>query len=250
MNRQILRVLGVLVVGFASASVAVAQDPFGDISDLKLAKTEDRVDMPGTPAPPGGIVLFDGKSLDAWQNRNGQDKADWKLVEGGVLEVKSPTSDIITKQTFADRFKLHVEFRCGYQPQATGQRRGNSGIYLQGRYEVQVLDNYGTLGGLKDDCGAIYSVAAPAANVCKAPTVWQSFDIDFQSPRCEHGKKVAPAVMTVLHNGVKIHDQVPVTIDNSLRGLGGDVCMPGPILLQENGCPVQFRNIWLLPLKP
>ena len=229
-------------------SVATAQDPFGDISGLTIAKAEDKVDVPATPAPTGAIVLFDGKSLDAWQNKNGRDRADWILVDGGALQIKSPTSDIITKSTFAGRFKLHVEFRGGYQPQATGQRRGNSGIYLQGRYEVQVLDSYGTKGGLKDDCGAIYSVAAPTSNVCKAPTVWQSYDIEFQSPRCENGKKVEPAVMSILHNGVKIHDQVKVTIDNSLRGLGGDVCTPGPILLQENGCPVQYRNIWLLPL--
>lgn len=236
-----------LVLGFAS--VATAQDPFGDISGLKLAKAEDKVDVPGTPAPPGAIVLFDGKSLDAWQDRNGKDKAKWTLVDGGLLEVKSPTSDIITKDSFGGRFKLHIEFRCGYQPAATGQRRGNSGVYLQGRYELQILDSYGTKGGLKDDCGAIYSIAAPTMNVCKAPTVWQSYDIEFQSPRCENGKRVDPAVMTVEHNGVKIHDQVRVTIDNSLRGLGGDVCTPGPILLQENGCPVQFRNIWVLPRK-
>ncbi len=251
MLARIVRYFVCAVAGLALefASVAAAQDSFGDISGLKLVKAEDKVDVPGTPAPPGAIVLFDGRSLDGWQNRNGQDKAGWTLVDGGVLQVKSPTSDIITKETFGSRFKLHLEFRCGYQPEATGQRRGNSGVYLQGRYEVQILDSYGTKGGLKDDCGAIYSVAAPTTNVCKAPTVWQSYDIEFQSPRCENGKKVDPAVMTVTHNGVKIHDQVLVTIDNSVRGLGGDVCTPGPILLQENGCPVQYRNIWLLPQK-
>ena len=245
-----LRTMICSIVGLAlgCASFASAQDPFGEISGLKLFKPEDKVDVPTTPAPAGAIVLFDGKSLDAWQNRNGKEMANWTLVEGGVLEVKSPTSDIITKQVFDGRFQLHVEFRCGYQANATGQRRGNSGIYLQGRYEVQVLDSYGTKGGQKDDCGAIYSVAAPTSNACKAPTVWQSYDIDFQAPRCENGKKVEPAVMTIHHNGVKIHDKVPVTIDNSVRGLGGDVCMPGPILLQENGCPMQFRNLWLLPM--
>jgi hypothetical protein len=86
-------------------------------------------------------------------------------------------------------------------------------------------------------------------NVCKAPTVWQSYDIDYRSPQCEKGKKVEPAVVTVYHKGIKIHDNVKITSDNTLRGLGGDPCTPGPILLQENGCPVQFRNIWLLPLK-
>ena len=236
-----------LALGFAP--VAAAEDPFGDISDLKLARPEDKVDVPSTPPPKDAIVLFDGKNLDNWLNRNGKDKADWKLLDGGILEVKSPTSDIITKEKFAGKFALHVEFRCGYQPKATGQRRGNSGVYIQGRYEVQILDSYGTKGGQKDDCGAIYSIAAPVKNVCKAPTVWQSYDIEYQSPQCENGKKTKPGVVTVFHNGVKIHDAVQITSDNTLRGLGGDVCSPGPILLQENGCPVQFRNIWLVPMK-
>lgn len=147
-----------LILGFTFR--LAAQEPFGDISDLKLAKAEDKVDVPGTPAPPGAIVLFDGRNLERWQSRNGKDKADWKLVDGGIMEVKSPTSDIITKETFGGRFQLHVEFRSGYQPKATGQRRGNSGVYLQGRYEVQILDNYSLPGGQKNDCGAIYSVAA------------------------------------------------------------------------------------------
>jgi hypothetical protein len=248
MSKPLLTVIVGLTLGCVSP--VAAQDPFGDISSLKLVNAEDRIDAPSTPAPPGAIVLFDGQNLDAWKSRKGDDKADWKLVDGGALEVKSPTSDIVTKNTFAGHFKLHLEFRSGYQPKAVGQRRGNSGVYVQGRYEVQILDNYGTPGGLKDDCGAIYSVAAPTKNVCKPPTVWQSYDIEFQSPRCENGKKVEQAVMTVHHNGVKIHDQVRVTIENSLRGLGGDVCTPGPILLQENGCPVQFRNIWVVPLTP
>jgi hypothetical protein len=232
-----------------TTATALAQDPFSDISDVKLAKPEDKVDVATTPAPKGAVILFDGKSLDTWLSRNGKDPAAWKVLDGGILEVKSPTSDIITKEKFAGRFKLHVEFRVGYQPKAKGQRRGNSGVYLQGRYEVQILDSYGAKGGAKDDGGALYSIAAPTMNVCKAPTVWQSYDVEFAAPKCEDGKKVAPAVATVYHNGIKIHDNVKLTTDNTLRGLGGDPCSPGPILLQENGCPVQFRNIWLLPLK-
>jgi hypothetical protein len=244
-----------LLCGFAMLLAAVTtssafdQDPFGDVSDLKLAKPEDKVDVPTTPAPKGAVILFDGKSLDNWLSRNGKDPAAWRVLDGGILEVKSPTSDIITKEKFAGRFKLHVEFRVGYQPKATGQRRGNSGVYLQGRYEVQILDSHGVKGGEKDDCGALYSIAAPTMNVCKAPTVWQSYDVEFTAPKCEDGKKTTPAVATVYHNGVKIHDGVKITTDNTLRGLGGDPCSPGPILLQENGCPVQFRNIWLMPLK-
>jgi hypothetical protein len=243
------RIALALLLGLAPASISTAQDPFGDISDLKIAKPEDKVDVPTTPAPKEAIILFDGKTLDNWSSRNGKDPAAWTVLPSGLLQVKSPTADIITKQQFDGKFKLHVEFRVGYQPKATGQRRGNSGVYLQGRYEVQVLDSYGATKKQKDNCGALYSIAAPLENVCKAPTVWQSYDVEFTAPKCEGGKKVVPAIATVFHNGVKIHDQVKLTTDNTLRGLGGDPCAPGPILLQENGCPVQFRNIWIVELK-
>src|SRR4029078_11172181 len=98
-----------------------------------------------------------------------------------------------------------VESRVLYTPTASGEGRGNSGVYLQGRYEVQVLDSYG-LDSKDNDCGGIYSVAAPLKNACKAPPVWQSYDIEFHSHKCEGGKVTEPGRVTVLHNGVKIHD--------------------------------------------
>ncbi len=229
------------------ASVALAQpNPYGDIGDLKLAKPEDKQDVKSTPPPEGAVVLFDGKSLDGWVKRNGKDKPAWKLVDGGAMQVSG--GDIRTEKTFGGHFKLHVEFRVPYMPSAKGQGRGNSGVYVQGRYEVQVLDSYG-LQSKDNDCGGIYGVAAPLTNACKAPTVWQSYDIDFAAPKCENGKKVEPARITVVHNGVKIHDNVKITKDNTTAGMGGDPCTPGPIMLQDHGNPVQYRNIWLLPLK-
>ena len=109
-----------------------------------------------------------------------------------------------------------------YMPEGKGQGRGNSGVYVQGRYEVQVLDSYG-LKSKNNDCGGIYRLAAPLVNACKAPTVWQSYDIEFTAPKCEDGKKVEPARMTVYHNGVKIHDNVrSLTMDNTTAGMGGD----------------------------
>ena len=224
----------------------MAQDPYGDISAVKLTKPEDKEHMKSVAPPKDAIVLFDGKNLDNWVKTNGKDAATWKLLDGGIMEVKG--GNIMTKQKFTGKLRLHVEFRVPYMPKASGQGRGNSGVYVQGRYEVQILDSYG-LKSKDNDCGGIYSVAAPLVNACKAPTIWQTYEIDFIAPKCEAGKKTAPAVITVHHNGVKIHDEVKVTKDNTTAGLGGDPCTPGPIMLQDHGNPVQFRNIWLVQVK-
>jgi hypothetical protein len=233
---------GVLVLTLGLASRA----QYGDISDLKILKPEDKVDVKVVPPPDGAVVLFDGKSLDGWVTLKDRSKPEWKLVDDGAMEVHG--GNIITEKTFDGHFKLHVEFRVPYMPKATGQARGNSGVYVQGRYEVQVLDSYG-LESKDNDCGAIYEVSAPLVNACKAPTVWQSYDIDFRAPKCENGKKVDPARMTVYQNGVKIQDDVKIPVDNTRAGAGGDPCQPGPIMLQDHGNPIQFRNVWLLPLE-
>jgi serine/threonine protein kinase/Leucine-rich repeat (LRR) protein len=220
--------------------------PYGDISDLKLARPEDRQDVKGTPPPEGALVLFNGKSLDGWTTIDGK-KPTWKLLDSGAMEVASG-GNIITEKKFSGAFKLHVEFRVPYLPTAQGQARGNSGVYVQGRYELQVLDSYG-LESTDGDCGGIYGIAAPRVNACKAPTVWQSYDIEFHAPKCVDAKKTEMGRISVWHNGVKIHDDLKLTQDNTLFGLGGDPCTPGPIMLQEHGNPVQFRNIWLVPMK-
>jgi hypothetical protein len=240
-----------------AAAVALAwQDAtgnyYGDISEVKLNKPEDKLDMSSVPPPAGAIVLFDGKSLDGWTDRDGKTPARWKLLGDGAMEVSRGNeprrgADIITKQRFGGHFKLHVEFRVPYMPKARGQGRGNSGVYVQGRYEVQVLDSYG-LDSQDNDCGGIYKVAKPLVNACKAPTVWQTYDIEFHAPKFVDGKKAEMARVTVFHNGVKIHDDVKIPIDNTAAGLGGDPATPGPILLQDHGNPVQYRNLWLLPM--
>jgi hypothetical protein len=224
-----------------SCNLALAQ--YGDLGDLKILKPEDKQDAAGTPPPKGAIVLFDGKTLDAWTKQDGKTPAHWKLVDGGAMQVEKGGS-IVTKEKFGGSFRLHVEFRVPYMPMAKGQGRGNSGIYLQGRYEVQVLDSYG-LESKNNDCGAIYEIAAPAKNACKAPTVWQSYDIDFTAPVFEGKTKKEPTVISVTHNGVKIHDAVKVPVDNTRAGAGGDPTQPGPIMLQDHGNPVQYRNIWI-----
>lgn len=241
-----LRDLGLLLAILAWHRVAMAQDPYGDLGDLKLARAVDKVDVPSTPAPAGAIVLFDGSDLKQWVKTDGRAPAAWTLVDGKAMQV-ARGGGIMTRTPFDGHFKLHVEFRVPYMPGATGQARGNSGVYLQGRYEVQILDSYG-LKSQDNDCGGIYKVAAPSVNACKAPTVWQSYDIDFHAPVFKDGRKIEPARISVLQNGIPIHENVKIPLDNTVSGLGGDPSRPGPIMLQDHGNPVQYRNIWLLPL--
>jgi hypothetical protein len=245
--RRFLWVLAAgLVAGTACSGQDPKQDPYGDISDLKLLKDDDKVDVKSTPPPKDAIVLFNGKNLDGWVTRKDNAKPKWKLVDGGAMQAVG--DDIITEKKFDGHFKLHVEFRVPYEPKKKGQGRGNSGVYVQGRYEVQILDSYG-LDSKDNDCGAIYEVAAPLKNVCKAPTIWQSYDIEFHAPVCKDGKKTEHARMTVFHNGVKIHDDVKIPKNFTRAGMETDPCTPGPILLQFHGDPVQFRNVWLQQLK-
>ena len=204
----------------------------------------DRTDCESVPAPKGAVVLFDGKGLEGWVHRDGRTAPTWIILEGGILEVSG--GDIMTRQTFAGSFRLHVEFRVKAKPGATGQARSNSGVYLQGRYEIQILDSYG-LPCDPQSCAAVYGVAAPSANACKAPGVWQSFDIEFHSPEYLDGRKTADASVTVVHNGVKVHDGAKVAGPTG-SPLPGDPSGPGPVLLQGHGDPVQFRNVWLLSL--
>ena len=237
---------GLALLFAATIAPARAEDPkpYGDVSGLKVARSEDLDSVPSVPPPAEAIVLFDGKDLDSWVSTDGKTPAPWLLVGGGAMQVNK--GSIKTRQTFGGHFKLHVEFRVPYMPSAQGQGRGNSGVYLQGRYEVQILDSYG-LDSKDNDCGGIYQVAKPKVNACKAPTIWQSYDIDFRAPVIKDGKKEKPARISVVQNGLTIHQDVEIPIDNTVAGMGGDPSKPGPIMLQDHGNPVQYRNIWLLP---
>lgn len=169
------------------------------------------------------------------------DKVKWALVDG-AMEVRR--GNIVTKDKFKD-FKLHIEFRTPFMPEARGQGRGNSGVYLQGRYEIQVLDSYG-LEGRDNECGGIYQVGAPMVNMCLPPLQWQTYDITFQAPRFDaSGNKTADAVVRVVHNGVTIHDRRKLPGPTG-GAMDGNVAEPGGIYLQDHGNPVRFRNIWLV----
>jgi hypothetical protein len=237
----------IATAAIAASLVGTAHAQYGDIGDLKLNRPADGEDVERTPPPEGAVVLFDGKDLDQWDRSDGRGEPTWKLVEGGAAQVAPGGGGIKTREDFGGHLKLHVEFRVPYEPDQQGQERGNSGVYLQGRYEVQVLDSYG-LDPKDNDCGGIYEVAKPRVNACKAPTVWQSYDIEFWAPACEDGKRAKPAEITVFQNGTLIHERQQLDVENTRSGLGGDPCSPGPIHLQDHGDPVQYRNIWLQKL--
>ena len=208
------------------------------------ALAQDDVDAPTVPPPKFATVLFEGKDLSGWVSRKGG-PAGWK-VRGNYMEVVPGSGDIYTKRTFGD-FQLHVEFWLPYMPEAKGQARANSGVYLQGRYEVQVLDSYG-LDSKDNDCGGIYKVAAPLVNACKKPQTWQKYDVAFRAPRCDAaGQLTEKARVTVFHNSVMIHNNLEITI--TAGELDGEVSKPGPLLLQDHGNLVRYRNIWIVPVK-
>jgi hypothetical protein len=200
----------------------------------ELKKTIRQIPTPGATPPAGAIVLFDGTSADAWQGG--------KIEDGGLLQCGTKS-----KQQFGD-CTLHVEFRTPFMPAARGQGRGNSGVYLQDRYEVQVLDSFG-LSGENNECGGIYTIAKPRVNMCFPPLSWQSYDIDFESAKFDAGgTKTANAKLTVKHNGVLIHDHVEVPHATTAAGQGEGPAR-GPIQLQNHGNPVAYRNIWVLEKK-
>ena len=244
-----MRTLSALIL--LSACGLLAAEPYpADMSKVEAAKPEDRKDVEPKPAPEGAVVLFDGSSLDGWVTRTDEKKpAEWKIVDGKILQGVPGKGDIVTAKKFDGHLKLHVEFRVPYEPEKKGQGRGNSGVYLQGRYEVQVLDSYGIAKPGEGDCGGIYTISKPLVNACKLPAVWQSYDIDFLAPTFKDGKKTELGVITVEQNGVKIHDNVKLTKDVTTSGMATDPSTPGPILLQDHGHPVQYRNIWLVQVK-
>jgi hypothetical protein len=234
MNRRELLIagagIGLPMLGFTLP--AHAQDP-------------DETDWPLVPAPKGAVVLFDGTDLSRWVNRRGGGPAGWK-VQHGILEVAPGNGDIHTRDTFTD-YQLHVEFWLPLMAQARGQARSNSGVYNQGRIEVQVLDSYGQP-PRDNEAGGIYRVATPLRNASRKPEKWQAYDIAYRAPRFDTaGKQTEKGHITVFHNGVMIHNNAPFDAQVTTAGLEGDVTKPGPILLQDHGNRVRYRNIWIIP---
>jgi hypothetical protein len=213
------------------------------------SRPQPRVVTPGADnsAPSDAVVLFDGTDLSAWKGRDGA--AGWK-VENGYMEVTPGSGDIQTTEHFAD-CQLHIEFRSPEVVKGDSQGRGNSGVFLMGEYEIQVLDSYDNPTYADGGAGSIYGQHPVLVNASRKPGEWQSYDIIFKAPQFDGDKLVSPAILTVLHNGVVVQhaqDSDGPTGHRSLSSYSSDHPAAGPLNLQDHGDLVRFRNIWMRPL--
>jgi hypothetical protein len=213
----------------ANGKITINTDSGGPYT---MEKTVRRSPTEGAKPPAGAIVLFgEDKNVDAWKNGHTDDRG---LFAAGAS----------TKQQFTN-YTMHCEFLLPFKPLGRGQDRGNSGVYMQDRYEVQVLDSFG-LKGLDNECGGIYTKAKPLVNMCYPPLTWQTYDIDFTAAKFDDaGKKTANAKITVKHNGVVIHDNLE--INGPTGGGKKEDAKGGSIQLQGHGNPVFYRNVWIVP---
>ncbi len=207
---------------------------------------------PAPVPPPAGtvaVVLFSGNPDEVamhWNRRGSDRPAGWQVRNGALV---AGGGDIASREQFAD-CQVHVEFRVPLMPDRRGQGRGNSGVYLLGRHEIQVLDSYDVAVPGKGDCGALYGQAAALLNACRPPLRWQTYDILYRTPRTDPatGKVLERGRVTVLQNGIAVQNNQEVG-GTTVAGLpDAGAAQPGPLLLQDHGCAVEYRNIWVVRL--
>jgi hypothetical protein len=212
-----------------------AKSEYGQYFEVK--KIESKSPNAGLKPPANALVLLaweEGKPPDmsGWTN------AQWQALEDGSMQIAPGKGANRTKQQFGDIQQLHLEFKLPLEPTKRGQGRANSGVYLADMYEVQVLDSFG-LTHTSGDCGGLYNIARAKVNACLPPEVWQTYDITFRAPRLdEKGEVKELPRITVVHNGVKIHDEQEIRMARHRA--------KGPLQLQDHGHPIQFRNIWVV----
>lgn len=202
---------------------------------FEAQRTERKSPTLGAEAPKNALVLFDEKLSEHWQPN------EWTVTKDGFLQVGK--GELRSREKFSN-YHLHLEFRTPYMPVEQGQARGNSGVYLQSKFEVQVLDSFGLLPLQNNDCGGIYQVKAPVLNACLPPMEWQTYDITYVDGNRDRGE--LPAI-TVVHNGITVIDQARVPAKLIENGTGGGNKDGTVLMLQDHGNPVQFRNIWVDP---
>jgi hypothetical protein len=236
-------VISVFIFQYCSAQVTS--------QSTELWKPEPTIITPGktnNDAPSDALLLFDGSTAAKWQHNNGKEVA-WTVADN-ALTVKGGTGGIITKQKFGD-CQLHIEWRTPAEVKGEGQGRGNSGIFLMGRYELQVLDSYNNTTYSNGQAGSIYKQYIPLVNACKGPGEWQTYDIIFIAPKFgENNRVIEPARFTVFQNGVLIQNNVTVLGSTAFTGLPyyEKHNAKESLMLQDHGNPVSFRNIWIREL--
>jgi hypothetical protein len=247
-HRHLPLILLLALAGFFSlrpAALGAQQWPIHDMN-RPLPPVVD----PGTAGQPpsDAVVLFGTDALSQWRMKNGQ-PAQWK-AEHGYIEVVPGSGDLVTTRSFGD-CQLHVEWAAPIPPRGEGQERGNSGVFLMERYEVQVLDSYRSRTYADGQAAAVYGQFPPLVNASRAPGEWQEYDIVFHRPRFDGaGKLVSPARMTVFHNRVLVQDNVEL-VGATVHGKRATYSAHPdrvPLLLQDHGKPVRYRNIWMREL--
>ena len=197
----------------------------------------------GRKPPEGALVLFDGTTAEHFRTAGNKPAA---MTADGLLRLTSGSGGLFTRRPFQS-CTLHLEFRLPFEPEGRGQGRANSGCYLQGRYEVQILDSFG-LEGRENECGGMYSSGAdPKVNMCFPPLTWQTYDIEFTAPQFnEDGKKIADARLTVYHNGVLVYLEQKIGHVTTASPEKKEVPAPKPHYLQDHGHELLFKNIWVV----
>lgn len=231
---------------FVFSLLAVSISAFA-VGEIPPPKEEPKVINPGPP-PSDAIVLFDGKDLSKWRLEGGE-PAKWK-VEDGAMVVTAGTGNIYTKEEFGD-CQLHIEWATPAEVSGDGQGRGNSGIFLQNQYEIQVLDSYQNKTYFHGQAGAVYKQHAPLVNASRKPGEWQTYDIVYHGPRfSDDGKVLQTGRVTVLHNGVLVQDHAEILGETLNAGAPKYRPHPAkqPLRLQDHRNPVRYRNIWIRPL--
>ena len=239
----------ILLSALLIAAISISNAQTNKVAAANKEKKEDPqptvIDPGGAgKAPSDAIVLFDGKDLSMFRGER-KPEPGWK-IDNGVME-STPPGGIFSKEEFAD-CQVHVEFATPSNVKGDGQGRGNSGVYLMGRYEIQVLDNYNNKTYPNGQCGAMYGYYPPLVNACRPPGEWQAYDIIFHPPKKQADGSVKAGSFTVLHNGVLIQDNVAVTGEGTTASPLRGIVEKGPLYLQDHGNPVRFRNVWVRKL--
>lgn len=218
-----------------------------DPKATEVWEPEPRVVTPGATtnaAPSDAIVLFDGSNLEEWSNNDGA-AAGWKVADGAMTVVKG-TGVVKTKRNFGS-VQLHIEWRSPSEVVSEGQGRGNSGVFLNGIYEVQVLDSYNNRTYSNGQAASIYKQYMPLVNACKPPGEWQTYDIIYMQPKFnKDGIKVQSGTLTVIQNGILVQNNIEIKGTTPYIGLPKNPAHEdGPLILQDHGNPVSYRNIWV-----